>query len=106
MSHAARTTEQMFPLVEHYLQGHQTQKAFCAEHGLSTSVLNYWLAKYRRERTPAAAPERGAFVEITGSAGQQALMEVVYPHGVRVRLFAPVEPAYLARLLTLALRPA
>ena len=93
----------MYPLVESYLQGQHTQKAFCREHGLSTSVLNYWLAKYRGKRAPAAAPERGPFVEITprGSAGEQALMEVVYPHGVRVRLFAPVGPAYLASLLTL-----
>jgi transposase-like protein len=108
MSHTARTTELMYPLVERYLQRQQTQKAFCTEHGLSTSVLNYWLAKYRRQTTPAAASERGAFVEIipAHSAIAQALMEVVYPHGVRLRLFAPVEPAYLARLLTLAVRPA
>lgn len=106
MSHAGRTTEQMYPLVEHYLQGQKTQKAFCAEYGLSTSVLNYWLAKYRRQRT--ATPQRGAFVEITprSTPREQAWLEVVYPHGVCLRLFAPVEPAYLARLLALAVQPA
>jgi transposase-like protein len=94
----------MYPLVESYLQGHHTQKAFCAEHGLSTSVLNYWLAKYRRERAPEATHHRGAFMEITpGPApAEQVLFEVVYPHGVRLRLFQPVEPAYLERLLALA----
>lgn len=92
----------MYPLVERYLQGHQTQKAFCREHGLSCSVLNYWLAKYRRQTTPAAgASERSAFVEITPSSApaQRALVELVYPHGVRLRFFSPVEPAYLVRLL-------
>lgn len=86
----------MYPLVECYLQGHQTQKAFCAEHGISTSRLNYWLAKYRKEATQR--PE--AFIEILPDAlPERALMEVVYPHGVRLRLFAPIEPAYLEPLL-------
>jgi hypothetical protein len=60
-------------------------------------VLNYWLAKYRREK--AASP--GAFQQITPSAPSVdgALLEIVYPNGVRLRLFTPVGPAYLNRLL-------
>jgi len=89
----------MFPLVATYLKGHQTQKTFCRAHGISTSVLCYWLAKYRR----VGAEQSNTFVEITPPmpAADVALLEVVYPHGVRLRLFAPVEPAYLARLVTL-----
>ena len=98
MTQARRTAHEMFPLVEHYLQGHQTQKAFCREHGISTSMLNYWLAKYRKE----AAPKPGPFIEILpGAPQEQALLEVVYSHGVRLRLFAPVAPSYLAPLLQL-----
>ena len=88
----------MYPLVERYLQGHQTQKAFCAEHGISTSMLNYWLAKYRKE----AAQKPETFIEILpGVPQEQALLEVVYPHGVRLRLLTPVAPSYLAPLLQL-----
>lgn len=89
----------MFPLVESYLKGHQTQKVFCAEQGISTSILCYWLAKYRRE--VPQKPE--AFIEILPGAApqEQVLLEVVYPHGVRLRLFAPVEPSYLESLLVL-----
>ncbi len=89
----------MYPLMERYLRDYKTQKVFCAEHDISTSVLNYWLAKYRKE----ALQKPGAFIEIMPSAApqEQALVEVVYPHGVRLRLFAPVETAYLAPLLVL-----
>lgn len=99
MTQARRTALQMYPLVEAYLERDQTQKAFCAEHGISTSILCYWLAKYRRQ----AADKPEAFIEIIPSAPptQQALVEVVYPHGVRLRLFAPVAPSYLEPLLTL-----
>jgi transposase-like protein len=94
----------MYPLVESYLASQPTQKAFCAEHGISTSVLNYWLAKYRRQQTEQRATHRpGAFIELSPGTppSQPALMELVYPHGVRLRLFAPVEPSYLGRLLAL-----
>ncbi len=89
----------MDPLIESYLRGHKTQKAFCAEHGISTSVLTYWLTKYRKE----AAQKPGAFIEILPGAvpQEQALVEVIYPHGVRLRLFTPVEPWYLAPLIRL-----
>lgn len=99
MTQARRTARAMYPLVERYLRGHKTQKVFCAEHGISTSVLSYWLAKYRRE-TPQ---KPDAFIEIMPSAApqEQAVLEVVYPHGVRLRLFAPVEPSYLAPLIRL-----
>ena len=98
MSQPRRTTREMYPLVERYLQGHQTQNAFCAEHGISTSLLNYWLTKYRKE----AARKPGTFIEILPGAPQErALMEVVYPHGVRLRLLAPVAPSYLEPLLRL-----
>ena len=98
MTQAKRTAQEMYPLVECYLQGHQTQKAFCRAHGISTSKLNYWLAKYRKEATHK--PE--AFIEILpGARQEQALLEVVYPHGVPLRLLAPVAPSYLAPLLQL-----
>ena len=62
-------------------------------------MLGYWLAKYRRQHTEKPSH----FMDITPVSASEgsALLEIVYPHGVRVRLFAPVGPAYLASLLTL-----
>ena len=97
MSKTTRTTQQMYPLVERYLQANKTQKAFCREHGLSTSVLCYWLAKYRRQLSQRPS----AFVEIAPdpTPTEGLLLEVLSPQGLRLRLFSLVEPAYLARLL-------
>jgi hypothetical protein len=98
MTASRATADAMFPLVETYVNGQFTQKAFCAEHGISQGKLNYWLAKYRRQTREQA----GDFIEITpgGAPDERALLEVVFPHGVRLRFFTPVEPAYLERLLT------
>ena len=86
----------MYPLLELYEKRTQTAAAFCAEHGLSQAQLGYWLRKYRAE---AAGVDGAAFVEITPplSVGQ-AQVEVTYPSGVRVRLFAPVSASYLVEL--------
>jgi transposase-like protein len=97
-----RNPAEMFPLVEAYLERDQTKKAFCEEHGLSESVLGYWLTKYRRKN----APEAGGFVEITPPMmpEEHAHAEIVYPNGVRVRLFAPPAPAHLERLVSIGRR--
>ncbi len=97
-----RTSAEMYPLIEAYLERDQTKKAFCAAHGISETVLGYWLSKYRRERTP----EAGAFVEIIPpvAAADHAVMELVYPHGVRLRLFATPAPTDLERLLSFGRR--
>jgi len=91
--------EGMFPLVETYLSSPATQKEFSTEHGISLCVLNYWIAKYRRERA-----ESGAFVEIVpaAEAADRPLLEISYPTGVRLRVFSPLTPAYLDHLLSRA----
>lgn len=98
MPQPRRTPEQMYPLVEVYLQSGQTQNVFCTTHGLSEAVLNYWLAKYRRAHSSSVSD---AFVEIASeSPTGTAFLEVDYPGGVRLRFFAPVSPLYLAQLLS------
>lgn len=107
MPQIRRTAREMFPLIERYLESQMTQKTFSAEHGLSVAVLGYWLAKYRKQTAAAAGPETGAFLELLprSTPAEQALLEVVYPHGVRLRFFSLLPPAYLEQLLTLERAP-
>ena len=97
MTHSRRTATDMYPLMEIYLSGAATQKQFSAEHGMSVAVLNYWLAKYRRQSS-----DTGAFLEIRPVARepQNPLLEVCYPSGVRLRIFTPLRAAYLDHLLS------
>lgn len=110
MSRPRKTPAEMFPLIEAYLQSPLTQKAFCHKHALSLPVLNYWIQRYRQQH-PAPKVDSSAmnsFVEITpmhvadGSIREQALIEVIYPHGVRLRLFQPTDTATLTQLVHLA----
>ena len=99
MSRSMRTAAEMFPLVEAYRGRELTKKAFCAQHGMPESVLTYWIAKYHREQ----ATEAGSFVEISPSLpmAERALMEMIFPNGIRLRLFSAAMPPNLERLLTL-----
>jgi hypothetical protein len=85
----------MYPLVETYLASGQKQKAFCESHAISEPVFNYWLSKYRRSSSPTAD-----FVEIAPpSPTGNAVLEIDFPDGVRLRFFAPVSPSYIAQLI-------
>lgn len=101
MTQPRKTAHEMFPLVEVYLAGSSTQKDFCEEHRLSRPVLNYWIAKYRRNEVSG---DGSGFVELRSNRTptEQPFLEVVYPRGVRLRLFAPVTPGYLELLLASA----
>lgn len=96
-----RTNEMMFPLVERYLASGQTQKAFTTEHDLTINMLNYWLAKYRRQSAPGEH-----FQEITPATDgpEHALLEICFPGGIRLRLFSLLPPDYLADVLAARLR--
>ena len=104
MRKSRRTAEEMFPLVEQYLQSGQTRKAFCAAHGISASQLHYWQGKYPRK---GAVSQGAAFLEISApAAGERAVMEVVYPGEVRLRLFVPASATFLRSLLPSEVAPA
>ncbi len=49
MTQTKRSATQMFPLMESYLSSDAPQKEFASQNGMSVAVLNYWLAKYRRQ---------------------------------------------------------
>ncbi len=94
MQHSAKT---MYPLIEHYLEGDQTQKAFCKSHDLSQAVLNYWISKYRRDHISPKPPP--SFVEVKPPTISQAFAEINFATGAQVRLLAPVSASYLLDLV-------
>ena len=61
-------------------------------------MLNYWLARYRRETDVS-----DSFLQIEPSEShtEGPLLEVCYPTGVRLRIFTPVRGEYLDHLLSL-----
>jgi hypothetical protein len=99
MARTQRTAREMYPVIETYLKSGRTQKDFCAEHELSKPVFAYWLARYRRQDGRSDAP---AFFEVSLPAAHEPVAEIDFPGGVRIRLFTPVGPEYLAALLRAA----
>jgi hypothetical protein len=94
-----RTSEEMFPVIECFLESDQTQKAFCAECDLPLSVFFYWLTKYRRQLTG----DSGTFIELRRPdpvPAEMAHVEVLYANGTRVRLFSAVTPSYVTGLVS------
>jgi hypothetical protein len=86
----------MYPLIEAYLAGDESERTFCAEQGLSRSVFAYWRAKYRREVEPSG----GAFVEVPSPGSAAPSAEVSYPNGVRVALYGRVDTRLLFALVS------
>jgi hypothetical protein len=98
-----RRREQMFPLIEKYLSSGKPQLAFCLDHDdLPLAVLNYWLRKYRLEQE-ASEDTPAAWVEVKPSREEPSpvapVLELIYPNGIRLRLFSALEPDYLHCLI-------
>jgi len=95
-----RKAENMFPLIEQYLDSGQKQDDFCQAHDLPKSVFAYWLARYRA----AADSSTEGFVEVvppergTATAG----IELEYPNGLKIRLPGEIAPDDLRMFIDLA----
>lgn len=87
------STETMYPLIERYLEGGQTQKAFSESHDISVAVLNYWISKYRRDQKSVSA-----FIEVKPPVAA-TFAELSFASGVQVRFLSPVSASYLLELL-------
>jgi len=71
-------TEQMLAHVAAQERSGTSRQVYCAEHGLTLHVLNYWCAK-RRKSSPL-----GGFAEV--QVGTSTTLELHYPNGVRLLL--------------------
>lgn len=93
-----RTEEDMFPLVERWQSSGQTQRAFCGAHGISVSVLSYWLRRYRDHHT-GLSDEPGGFVPVHVATPGSFAVEVALPSGAVLRFGQVVPVGYLKALL-------
>ncbi len=54
-----KSSQEMYPLIESYLESGQSQAQFCKEQGLKPHLLIYWLQKYRTDKQQRAGSETG-----------------------------------------------
>jgi hypothetical protein len=53
-----KTAQEMFPLVESWLQSGLTQKQFCLDNQLPVHILVYWVGRYRKAQPHKAIADK------------------------------------------------
>jgi len=97
--------EAMIALIEEYLsKPGNTQRAFCARHQIAYSTFHYYLAKHRRQETPAQEKPAGRFIplrlpDLAITSGGQSACEIAWPGGVVIRFETNPSPEYLVALI-------
>jgi hypothetical protein len=95
----------MFALIEEYLREPGiTQRAFCARYQIAYSTFHYYLAKRRRQQTPAREKPVGRFIPLTLpdlaiTPGGPSACEIAWPGGVVIRFETNPSPEYLVALI-------
>lgn len=90
-----------FTIVQQFLSSKTTQKAFCREHRIALSTLQYWLRRQRRSQPQTNAP---VFLPLAVSSapevdGRSYDYAIEYPNGVTIRLSGPVNASLLIQLI-------
>lgn len=93
-----RTPEEMYPLVEQWLESAENQSDFRERHQLSKSVFSYWLKKYRSEQIGELPAGGFVALSVRSGAAQAADLEVAFPNGVVVRVGARTDAAFIREL--------
>jgi len=98
-----RTSEEMFPVVEDWLQSGLTQKAYSQRHDLPQHILPYWASRYRKAHhaptDQSAQSSSGHFIPVSTGNTMNGGMEIVLPTGVVIRFAEPVPASYLQQVL-------
>jgi hypothetical protein len=100
-----RTAKEMYAHLARWEQSGQSQRDYMLASGLSKSVFNYWLRRYRAERGVGKGAEAG-FVAVTPMDGAprrstelSVFARIQYPDGREVVLLEAVPSGYLRDLL-------
>lgn len=93
-----RTSEEMFPIVEDWLQSGLTQKEYSKRHQLPIHILPYWVGRYRQIRSSSHS-QTASFIQVSTAAASVHGMEIALPTGVVIRFANTVPLPYLQQLL-------
>lgn len=93
-----------FALIEKYLASGLTQDKFCEQQRLAYSTFQFWLKKYRQEKTDRARKRQSSdnrFLPLTFTSPktEPAPMVIEYPNGVILHITGAVEPQLLIQLI-------
>ena len=91
-----RTPEEMYPLVEQWLESGERQLTFCDSHNLTVSTFSYWVRKYRRQNNVSEAGSSFVPLSIQSPVGRE--IEIIYPNGVKVRVGLEVGSVFILEL--------
>jgi len=87
-------------LINEYLSGTETQRAFCERHGVHLWVFQYWLRQQRRQQ-PAVNQSKSSWlpVRITPpSIPQETNLTLAFPNGLQLKFAHLSTPEALASL--------
>ena len=98
IARSRRTSKEMFPLVEQWLDSRENQKDFCTFHRLPLAVFSYWLKKYRNHdiEKPAEAGTKFAALSVRQELSCGPVID--FPDGVKIRLSPHTPTSYLREL--------
>lgn len=93
---ARKEAEEMYPIVEEYLEGNEPVDAICRRYSLSTSMFYYWHRKYNRAHKLSSESK---FVSLDFSASGSFRYELELPNGVKLRSVQIFSPSYISELI-------
>ncbi len=96
IARSRRSSKEMYPLVEQWLETRENQSVFCAIHKIPQAVFSYWLKKYRDENSNDQGGKR--FVALSVKPSPFADFEVEYPNGVTIRISSGVQASFLREM--------
>ena len=98
IARSRRTSTEMFPLVEKWLESRENQKDFCTFHRLPLAVFSYWLKKYRAQGIEQPVETGQKFAALSVHHASFSGPEIEFPNGVKIRLSAATSASYLREL--------
>jgi transposase-like protein len=74
----------MYEMVRQYESSQQGQRAFCAQHCVKVSTLNYWIRRYRRDHQSESAGGKMVRLQIKDVPMRQ--IRIVTGSGIQISI--------------------
>lgn len=81
-------TQQMYAVIEKYLNSDVPQKVFCQAENIAHSTFTYWLQKYRNKKKKEIQPADFIPLKINPEAEQDSAgwCKIEFPNGIVIRI--------------------